>query len=89
MAITRYTQPILTENAIAACNPAQKATLEKALTMGWRVNKILTSHGVGSVVWVDTPATSGCVLLDGSLARPIKGKKSVFVNSTTLQRVWK
>lgn len=80
----------LTEEALRAANPEQKATLEACLKNGWKVMKVLTIYEptTKSAINVAAKDLSGWITPDGKLHRPLKGKRHVAVNTRTLERVW-
>lgn len=87
MRTRRVEASLLTQSAIARANEAQRPVLEKLLSTGFEVMKIL-SNDRGTVINLSHPNVSGWLTLDGVFHRPAKGKKHVSVNTRTLERVW-
>lgn len=79
----------LTEFAKRHANAAQKPVLEKLLSTGFVVTKVLTSNTeTKSAICVSHPNVTGWLTADGVFHRPLKGKKHVSVSRTTLDRIW-
>ena len=74
--------------ALSRVNAEQRAVMEKMLQTGWHVVKALSNEGRCAVnlAWKDT---SGWLTPDAKFHRPIAGKKHVYVNTVTLERVWR
>lgn len=79
----------LTNFAKRQANDAQKPVLEKLLSTGFVVTKVLTSKTQAKcAICVSHPNVTGWLTADGVFHRPIKGKKRVSVSRITLDRVW-
>ena len=67
---------------------AQKPVLDKLLQTGFQVLKVLEVSGRNAINLYYNDI-SGWLTYDGVFHRPVKGKKHVYVNTVTLERVWK
>ena len=87
MKTTRHSPAELTRLAVCAATGEQKEKLTKMLETGWEVTGTLTSgyRTAISLYWKDSGLWP---LPDGKIERPIKGQKSVRINTRTLERVW-
>lgn len=87
MRTRRVEASFLTRSAIARANEQQRPVLEKLISTGFKVMKVLTNDR-GTVINLSHPNVSGWLTLDGVFHRPARGKKRVSVNTRTLERVW-
>lgn len=85
----RMTAESLKNFALDNSNTAQKPVLENLLNTGFIVTKVLVARfEKKSAICVSHPNVTGWLTADGGFHRPVKGKKSVSVSKTTLERVW-
>lgn len=83
----RISQTELDYEAKIAASEQQKPVLEKLMSTGFVVTKVLRNSD-RCAISLDCRGTFGCLTHDGVFHRPVKGKKTVSVNNITLERVW-
>jgi len=70
-------------------NAAQKPVLDELLRNGFVVTKVLWDRERTAVALSAKGGANGWLTPDGTFHRPIKGKTKVYINPTTMERVWK
>lgn len=77
----------LIEEARLAASDQQKPVLDKMLTTGFEIMKVLRNSN-RCAINLRYRDVSSWLTHDGVFHRPVKGKKHVAVNVHTLERIW-